>query len=270
MFDLTLGYTNTDMDELRSYNRFIAFESLAFDPGTDLNNPDVAPSRYEVEHRWTATATWQKELFGNNMSTIGLLYTGRSGRHFSYVFGSGNQNVIDGNPGPFGGHLFADYGSEGDTPGTQLFYVPTGPSDPLVTGDPTFLGHLDEFISSTDCLNAYRGTAVTRNNCQTSWVNVLSLRLMQEITFAGDFKLDLMLDIENFGNLLNSDWGRVDSYPAPSNVAPAIVDIVGGQYVLTPFASYDSSVGAASIVPRPQIAALPSVYRVQLGVRFRF
>ncbi len=93
---------------------------------------------------------------------------------------------------------------------------------------------------------------------------------MQEITFAGNFSFDLMLDIENFGNLLNSDWGRVESYTAPSNVAPANVAIAGGQYLLTPFASYDPAVGASTIVPRPTIAALPSVYRIQFGVRFRF
>ncbi len=263
MFDMTLGYTNTDVDELRSYNRFIAFESLAFDPGTDLNNPAVAPSRYEVEHRWTSTLAWQKELFGENTSSIGLIWTGRSGRHFSYVFGS--QNIPT-----FGGSLFADFGSETETPGTQLFYVPTGLSDPIITGDPGFLADLDEFIDSTSCLSAFRGSAVTRNNCKTSWVNVVSLRLMQEITFAGNFSFDLMLDIENFGNLLNSDWGRVESYTAPSNVAPANVEIAGGQYVLTPFASYDPAIGASTIVPRPTIAALPSVYRIQFGLRFRF
>ena len=274
MFDLSLGYTNTDMEELRSYNRFITFETLLMDPGTDANNPAVAPSRYEVEHRVTGTLTWQKELFGENMSTIGLVYAGRSGRHFSYVFGSQNTPT-------FGGHLFADWGSEGDNPGSQLFYVPTGTSDPIITTSaatdaafPNFLADLDEFISSTDCLSAYRGSIVPRNNCQTSWTNVFSVRLMQEITIADNFKFDLMLDIENFGNLLNSDWGRVESYTAPSNVVPASVaiDATGTQYVLTPNISYSSasSPSASDIVPRPLIAALPSVYRIQLGVRFRF
>jgi len=262
MFDLSLGYTHQDVDELRSYNRFITFETLVFDPGTDANNPAVAQSKYEVEHRVTATASWQKELFGQNMSTVGLVYAGRSGRHFSYVFGSQGLPT-------FGGHLFADFGSEGDNPGGQLFYVPTGTSDPIITGDAAFLADLDEFISSTDCLNDYRGSIVPRNGCKTSYVNVVSLRLMQEIKF-GNMGFDLMLDIENFGNLLNSDWGRVDSYTAPSNVAPADVAIAGGQYVLTPNISYSAAEGASSIVPRPLIAALPSVYRIQFGLRFRF
>lgn len=267
-FDMTLGYTYQDVDELRSYNRFIHYESFSFDSAIDQNNPVVAPSRYEVTNRVTGTLNWQHELFGENVTAVGLVYAGRSGRHFNYVFGSGNATVLAGGQGPFGGHFLPDWGTEGDNAGSQLFYVPTGPADPIVTGDPAFLADLDTFISSTDCLNAFRGTSVPRNNCDTGWVNVFSLRLVQEISFRDNMSFDLMMDIENVGNLLNSDWGRVDSYTAPSNVAPAIVDIVGGQYVLTPNASYAGT--PETIVPRPTIAALASVYRIQFGVRFRF
>ena len=94
---------------------------------------------------------------------------------------------------------------------------------------------------------------------------------MQEISFAERINFDLMLDIENFGNLINSDWGRVDSYTAPSNVPVAnVVGIAGGQFVLTPNTSYDPSIGASTVVPNVEIARLPSAYRIQLGVRFRF
>ena len=92
---------------------------------------------------------------------------------------------------------------------------------------------------------------------------------MQEIKI-GAMSFDIMLDIENFGNLINSDWGRVESYTAPSVVAPAnmSIPVAGGPYLLTPTSSYAGS--SESIVSSPEIAALPSVYRVQLGVRFRF
>jgi hypothetical protein len=264
MFDLTLGYTHQDVDELRSYNRFITFETHVFDTSMDHNNPVTSPSKYEVEDRVTATLSWSKELFGNNMSSIGLVYAGRSGRHYSYVFGSNGICT-------FGGSALSDCGAETDIAGNQLFYVPTDASDPNISGDAAFLADLDEFISSDSCLAGHRGSIVTRNNCETDWVSVFSVRFAQEIKF-GDTAFDLMLDIQNVGNLLNSDWGRVDSYTAPSVVAPANVEIpvAGGPYLLTPTSSYNAAAGASSIIPDPEIAALPSVYRVQLGVRFRF
>ena len=264
LFDVTLGYAHQDVDELRSYNRFITFETHVFDTSTDHNNPVVAPSKYEVEDRVTATLSWQKELFGDNVSSVGLVYAGRSGRHYSYVFGSNGICT-------FGGSALSDCGAETDISGNQLFYVPTGPSDSNISGDPAFLADLDQFIASDSCLAGHRGSIVTRNNCETDWINVVSVRFMQEIKF-GDMGFDVMLDIENVGNLLNSDWGRVESYSAPSTVAPANVEIpvAGGPYLLTPTSSYNSAVGASSIIPNPEIAALPSVYRIQLGMRFRF
>ncbi len=252
------------MDELRSYNRFITFETLVFDADTDHNNPSVAPSRFEVEDRITATLGWQKEIFGDNMTSVGLVYAGRSGRHYSYVFGSNGVCT-------FGGIAFADCGAEVDVIGNQLFYVPTGPSDPFISGDPGFLADLDTFIENDKCLRGNRGSIVTRNNCETGWTSIISLRFMQEIKI-GRVSADLLFDIENLGNLINNDWGRVDSYTAPSVVAPANVSIpvAGGPYLLTPTASYNPAVGADSVISDPEIAALPSVYRIQLGLRVRF
>lgn len=264
LFDFTLGYAHTDVDELRSYNRFITFETLVFDADTDHNNPSVAPSRYEVKDRVTATLGWQKEIFGDNMTSVGLVYAGRSGRHYSYVFGSNNVCT-------FGGIAFADCGAEIDVVGNQLFYVPTGPGDPLISGDSGFLADLDEFIGSNKCLRGNRGSIVTRNNCETGWTSIISLRFMQEIKI-GRVSADLLFDIENLGNLINNDWGRVESYTAPSVVAPANVSIpvAGGPYELTPTSSYNPAVGASSVISNPEIAALPSVYRIQLGLRVRF
>ena len=261
--DFDIGYTNQDVDELRSYNRFVGFETYAFDAQPDLNNPVTGASKFEVEHRVTANMIWSNELFGDNMTTIGLAYSGRSGRHYSYVFGSDNA--------AFGGTFLADFGSEGDNPGPMLMYVPTGINDPLISPltDAAFMADLDAYIQGEDCLNEARGGIIGRNTCETDWVNIFSLRLQQEIK-VGNTAFDLFLDIENLGNLINSDWGRVDSYTAPSNVAPAVVAIDAGtnQYVLTPNASYQGSVD--TIVPRPAIARIASVYRLQFGLRWRF
>lgn len=260
LIDATLGYTNTDADEVRSYNRFVTFETYAFDATTDFNNMGLSPSTYEIEDRVTATLDWSNNLFGDNRTRASLVYIGRSGRHYSYTFGSADA--------AFGGTFLADFGSEGDNPGSHLFYVPTGISDPLVTGDPTFLANLDGFISGNSCLKGNRGEIIGRNACETGFVSIISLRLSQEVSLWSDKKLELILDIENFGNLLNDDWGRVESYSSPSNVALANVTIESGQYVYAPISG--SQVSPETIAPDAAIARLPSVYRVQFGVNLRF
>jgi hypothetical protein len=259
--DLTLGYTNTDVEEVRSYNRFVTFESFAFDATSDFNNQGVSTSKYEVPDRITATLGWSHQLFGENTTRASLVYIGRSGRNYSYVFGSGDA--------AFGGTFLADFGSEGDNPGSHLLYVPTGMSDPNVTGDAGFLSNLDTFISNNECLAGQRGQIAARNSCRTRFTNIVSMRLQQEIQVFGDKSLDLYLDIENFGNLLNDDWGRVESYSAPSNIALANVTIAGGQYVYAPISSF-TQVSPETIAPLPAIARIPSVYRIQFGIKFRF
>ena len=69
--------------------------------------------------------------------------------------------------------------------------------------------------------------------------------------------------------MINDDWGRMDSYSAPSNVALANVTIAGGQYVYAPISAF-TQVSPQTIAPQPAIARIPSVYRVQFGLKFRF
>ena len=261
IFDATLGLTIQDLEELRSYNRFVGFETYAMDPQTDLNNPILAPSRYETPERVTATLNWSKQLFGDNITAVSLVYTGRTGLHYSHVFGGG---------GTFGGTFLADFGSEADNPGSQLFYVPTGMNDPIITGDTEFLGYLNDFIDGEKCLRGKRGQVVGRNDCSIGWSNLFSMRFLQEFRLKGDKSIEFTFDIENLGNLLNSDWGRLESYTAPSNIALANVAISddGSQYILS--AVSGDVVSADTLAPAPAIARLASVYRFQLGLRFRF
>ena len=262
LFDMSFGYTDTDAREIRSYNRFVTFESYAFDATTDFNNMTLSNSKFAVPERITATFDWSNQIFGDNTTRASLVYFGRSGRSYSYTFGSADA--------AFGGTFLADFGSEGDNPGSHLFYVPTGLSDPLIdqTQNAAFLADLDAFIESDGCLNKRRGSIMPRNVCRTGYVNIISLRLSQEITVFDDKKIELMLDIENLGNLINNDWGRVESYAAPSNVALANVTIAGGQYVYAPVSG--DQVSPETIAPSPVIASLPSVYRIQFGAMFRF
>ena len=255
VFAGTFGYTHQNVEDVRSYNRFVGFETYAFDPQRDLNDPDLSTSRFEIPNRVTATFSWEKEIFGENLTKLNLVYTGRSGRNFSYVFTGG------GAAGAFGGNDLADANSA-DNPGVNLFYVPDGINDPLVTGDAAFLNSLDSAIESDDCLNDYRGEIIPRNACHTGWVNRVNLRLLQEVEIMDGHKVEFIFDIQNLGNLLNSDWGRLDSISQPSNVPLADVAISGGQYVL--------SAPSSSVSSTPDVARIPSAYRIQFGLRYKF
>lgn len=255
-FTTTFGYTHQDVEDVRSYNRFVGFETFAFDPQRDLNDSDLATSRFEVPNRVTATLSWEKEIWGENKTKLGFVYTGRSGRNFSYIFNG---------TGAFGGNFLADFASP-DNPGPNLFYVPAGLNDPLVTGDANFLASLDQTISGDDCLSKYRGGIIPRNSCNTGWVNQINMHFSQEVEIVAGHKVEFILDIENLGNLINSNWGRLDTIFQPSNVPLANVAISGdgSQYIL----SQSSSVTATAA--NPNVARIPSAYRIQFGIRYHF
>ena len=73
-----------------------------------------------------------------------------------------------------------------------------------------------------------------RNDARAGWVNQLDLSFSQEIPgFAKDHKGEIRLDIFNFLNLLNKDWGvehRAD-FPLTRNFANSAGVNAQGQYV---------------------------------------
>jgi hypothetical protein len=180
---------------------------------------------------------------------VSLAYSGRAGRHFSHTARTG----ID----TFGGYSnagFADWTGFS----SQSFYVPTGTDDPLVNfADGFDQAGLFTYIDSEDCLTG--GTISRRHACSSTWLNRFDVRFLQEINITGEQSLELTLDIENLGNLLNDDWGRAESYRQPFNAPVVDVAIVDGIYQYSNFTQ-----------PTPSVAKVPSVWKVQLGMRYRF
>ncbi|GAB4191313.1 MAG: TonB-dependent receptor [Wenzhouxiangellaceae bacterium] len=247
-YDLRLSYTYQDLDEVNPGNAFIAFEGFG-QPATFDRNADILyNSEFEIKNNITANLTWRKNLFGDNQTLVNLFYSGRSGRHFSYTFGRTFA---------FGGSFLSDF----DNLDSQLLYVPSSLTDAIVTGDADTLGALDNFISNDRCLRNARGSIIERHACTSDWVHRLDLRLLQEIQLPGwDHKLELTFDIENLTNLIDSDWGRQQSFIQPFN-AP-IVDVAindAGQYVYSNFRE-----------PNQTVSTIPSVWKMQLGIRYRF
>jgi outer membrane receptor protein involved in Fe transport len=255
-FNFDMGYTHQDIQEVNPGNAFIAFEGYSQAANYDFQNDIQYNSEYEVKHAITANLTWSYEVFGENLTTISLAYSGREGRHYSHTMSS--DDIDDFVPGDFGGFA-ADFASW-DFYDSQSLYVPSGPSDPLVTYADGFdtTGFFD-YIDANSCLKDAAGTISRRHACNSSWINRIDIRFMQEIQITDDQAIEVTFDIENLGNLLNNDWGRVEGYVQPFNAPVVDVAIVGDHYEYSNFNK-----------PEPNVAKVASVWKMQLGVKYRF
>jgi hypothetical protein len=91
----------------------------------------------------------------------------------------------------------------------------------------------------------------------------MDIRIKQELpAFNKDHTFNLFLDIENFGNLLNSDWGRVEvtEYEYERDVVSA--KIVDGQYE---YFDLNSNRSIQNLRVRQQ-----SVWQIQFGLKYEF
>jgi hypothetical protein len=265
-YNFSIDYTYQDVTEVNPGNAFVAFEGYSMPANSDFQNDEEYNSEFEIRHSITSSLTWSDEIFGDNMTTVSIAYTGRVGRHYSHTMRSG---VADG----FGG--FSDFASWVGY-NSQSLYVPTGENDPLVTyADGFDSAGFWSYVNQSACLSSSKGKISPRHGCDSSWIHRFDVRIMQEIQITDEQAVELTLDIENIGNMLNDGWGRAEGYVQPFN-APVVnagfepvihVDADGNEVV-----SYDYShyVYSNFTKPTPTVAKVPSVWKIQLGLRYRF
>ena len=84
---------------------------------------------------------------------------------------------------------------------------------------------LERFITSTDCLTRQRGRIMTRNSCRSPWTNTVNLSLRQALPRFGGSRSRVQLDVFNFLNLLNSDWGQQPLPPPGGGSVPLLTHV---------------------------------------------
>ena len=122
------------------------------------------------------------------------------------------------------------YGTSGGTRGdlnangqtqNDLMYVPRNATDPneiLFTGYSGTAAQqaaaaaqaqaFESFVSNTPCLASQRGRIMERNSCRNPWINQIDVSFAQSLRALRYQNLQVRLDIINFGNLLNKNWGK--------------------------------------------------------------
>src|SRR5690606_27016945 len=253
-----LGYTYTHATEVGPLTSSTASSGYNYQYAFNTNEDLTTRSRYEIRDRFSASLNWKHAFFGNYETRLGLVYEGRSGRPFSYVF------VNDAN---------------GDSrAGNDLFYVPEGRGDVLFgnlsstgvfTPDAAMESAFFEWLEGNQELARYAGSAAPANGFRADWVNTFDLRFSQELPgFLGSHRSEVWLDVQNIGNLINNDWGHIYDYGFFANSRVATLQgMYDGRYVYnyrfadTPSVANGDSDGFDQGV---------SQWSVQLGFRYKF
>ena len=79
--------------------------------------------------------------------------------------------------------------------------------------NPAQAAAFDALIDATPCLARYRGSVVPRNHCRSESVSSVDISIRQALPFFDWGGSELYINILNFGNLLNDEWGRIDEVP---------------------------------------------------------
>lgn len=226
--------------------------------GRNFDQPLVR-SFFSQGHRIIAQASYRFE-YGKGMSTqVGLVYEGRSGQPFSYIYNDSGRLTNQ------------------DSRERELIYVPTDASDIILIDDANAgtaaqqWAALDSFISSDDYLDSRRGQYAEVNQNRAPWRNILDLRIMQDFTINAGGKshtLQLTADIYNFGNIISENWGR--RYFVPSDFQ--LLNFEGFQPDgTTPQFTFDGVVGNDPSSNNIDDAGLTSSrWQAQIGIRYTF
>ena len=166
---------------------------------------DAQRSTFAAGHRIFSQIAYEIEYANFGRSKISLNLNAQSGRNFSYVIGARNFAFID----------------DGGFDNNELVYVPSTIADvPLTTltyNDRDYTPEeqwalLDAYIDDNDGLADFRGDYVERNSARSPMEFTMDLRFLQDIAqnFGGKKNtLQLSIDIFNFTNMINPNWGRV-------------------------------------------------------------
>lgn len=235
----TASYAFTDANDVHPMTSSVAFSNYHEIAVSDSENPGVDTSNYEIPHRFTLNVTYTHEFFDGYETQFSLFGQANQTNPYDYNFNSRS-----------GGFGFNDKSR-------QLLYVPTINDSRVVYGADFDQQAFNDFIANEGLT---RGRIMERNELDGSWWTKFDLRVEQKLPgFRDGDMASAFLVVENFGNLLNDDWGvlKQGSF-LQSAVTTSITD--DGQYS---FNRFDNPTAQSR-----QTDA--SLWEIRVGVKYDF
>jgi hypothetical protein len=224
-------------------------------PG-DPNNPGLGYAGAMAGHRAFAAASYTKEYFGFGATTISTFIERRPSGQTSYVFG---------------GDMNGDGGTSND-----LIYIPRDESEMVflpITGTAAFTAAQQAaawsaYIAQDSYLSGRRGQYAERGGVFLPAVTRMDVSLTQDIFRAVSGRrhaVQFRVDVINFGNLLNNDWGVGKRVINNQPLIPAGVDAQGrAQYRMR---VVNGQLLSQSYEPT---SGLADVYQIRFALRYSF
>ncbi len=233
--------------------------------GIDPNNPIAANSQFYPGGRIFAAVSYSRDFFKAGETSVSVYFDGHSAGTDSYIFsndmnGDGATNDLIYIPRNIGEMNFATL-TVGTAPGPTQTFTPAQQ-----------VAAWEAYINQDPYLRQHRGEYAGRNAARRPWVYRADLSFSQAVgtSIAGrPNNLQVRLDILNFTNLLNKDWGIGQTIINNRPLASAGVDATGAS--LYRLATLGSAPNATLISKTYQkLATTNDVWRLQLGLRYMF
>lgn len=184
-FNTNLSYTYNRAVTVNNGTSSRAISNWQYNENVDVNNPNPGTADFERRHRILGVVSYQFSWLDRLATTISLIYDGRSGTPFSWIY-NGDAN---------GDGRFDN----------DLIYVPANENEVVLTSNNW--GEFDDWISSEESLSDYRGDFVDRGTAREPWTNYLDLQLTQRVETFGGQSVEFSASMFNVLNFLNEEWG---------------------------------------------------------------
>ena len=243
----------------------------------DPNFPAFGVSSDETKWAFKYNLGFDHAFFGDYKTTLQLFGETRAGRHYSFT-------MLDTAPTGVNCTRTCAFGTIGNN-NAFLLYVPTSPTDALVSYDSQDTANAVDTLIGNTALKKFRGQIAPKNIARSRAYTRIDLHAEQEIpTFIGKSRLSIFADIENLPNLLNSKWGGLRQLGFPYTSSVVRVQCLQAPLATgtTPTAAqYSTSAATACAQYRYSSFQEPtennftspvtnSLYLIRLGARFSF
>jgi hypothetical protein len=227
------------------------------------NNVDLARSNYDQGSRIIGYLA-KKFTYGKAFTSVGLVYTGQSGRTFSYCY-FGDLNGDDGST------VSRAYTSAGN----DLITLPTDASQFVtknnLTPDQQFAA-FQTFMNSTSYMQKHAGQTTTRNADRLPWENHFDLKVEQGLAVYKQHTISVVMNIFNIGNLLVKNGGK-SYYLSNQQIQPLNLNNFSQQPdgTVKPYYYFNPTYGLNKFTNKPWgYSDFLSRWNMQLGLRYSF